>query len=113
MSVNAASTIFDLASWIIYGRWDGINLQSTYQQPLLATILVTILSPPRTIERPRIINNFGGGSVRYKAMNCIALLLNSVLHGQSFQFVLVYNITNMHAMSHRCDLFACSSRVNI
>jgi len=65
------------------------------------------------IERPRCVNNFRGGSVRYTAMNSIALLLNWVLRGQSFQYVLVYNFTNMHAMSHRSDLFACSSRVDI
>jgi len=46
-------------------------------------------------------------------MKCIALFLNWVLHGQSSQYVLVYNFTNMYAMSHRSDFFACSSRVDI
>jgi len=46
-------------------------------------------------------------------MNCITLLPNCVLRGQSFQYVLVYNFTNIHAMSHRSDFFACSCRVNI
>jgi len=46
-------------------------------------------------------------------MKCIALFLNWVLHGQSFQYVLWYNFRNMHAMSHRSDFFASSSRVDI
>jgi len=46
-------------------------------------------------------------------MNCIQLFLNWVLHGQSLQYVLVDNFTNMHAMSHRSDLLACSSEFNI
>jgi len=36
-------------------------------------------------------------------MNCTALILNQVQHGQSFQYVFVYNFTNMDAMSHRSD----------
>jgi len=62
---------------------------------------------------PRERQQFCGSSASYTATNCMAVFLNWVLPGQSFQYVLVYNITNMHAMSHRSDLFACSSRVNI
>jgi len=67
-----------------------------------------ISHPPPTIEHPQSINNFCGGSERYTAMYCIVLFLNQVLPGQSFQSVLVYNFTNMHAMSYRSDFIACS-----
>jgi hypothetical protein len=40
------------------------------------------------------------GSERYTAINCILLILNGVLRGQSLQSVLVFNFTNMHAMSY-------------
>jgi len=75
-------------------------------------MLLTILHPPPTIEHPPSINNHFGGSVSYTAMNCIALLLNWVLRGQSFQYVLVYNLRNMHAMPHRSEFCTCSCRVN-
>jgi hypothetical protein len=39
------------------------------------------------------------GSERYTAINCIMLFLNGGFRGQSLQSVLVFNITNMHAMS--------------
>jgi len=76
-------------------------------------MLVTISHPPPTIELPQSVNNSCGGSVCYTAMNCIALLLNWVLRGQSFQYVLVYNFTYMHAMSHRSDCFTSSCGVKI
>jgi len=76
-------------------------------------MLLTILRPPPTIELPRSINNFGGGSASYTAMKCITLFLNGILHGQSLQSVLVSNFTNMHATSYRSDFFGCRSRVNI
>jgi len=76
-------------------------------------MLVTISCPPPTIERPWSINIFCGGLATYTAIKCIVLFLNCVLRGQSLQYVLVYNLTNMHAMSHRSDFFACSSRANI
>ena len=41
-------------------------------------------------------------------MYCIVLFLNQVFPGQSLQSVLIYTFTNMHAMSYRSDLFACS-----
>jgi hypothetical protein len=69
---------------------------------------VMILHLPPTIEHPQSINNFCGGSERYTAMYSIVLFLNQVLPGQSLQSVLVYNFTNMHAMSYRFDFFACS-----
>jgi len=53
------------------------------------------------------------GSERYTAMNCILPFLNGVLRGQSLQSVLVFNFTNMHAMSYWSDYFSCSCRVNI
>jgi len=113
MSVNGASTIFGLASWTIWGLQRGVNPWSTYRLPGWAKMLLTISHPPTTIERSPSIDNFCGGSVSYTAKNCIASLPNWVLRGQSFQSVLVYNFTNMHAMSHRSDFFACSCRVNI
>jgi len=76
-------------------------------------MLVTISCPPPKIELPRSVNAFGGGSALYTAMECIALLLNWVLCGQSFQYVLVHNFTNMHVMSRRSDFFAYGSTVNI
>jgi hypothetical protein len=53
------------------------------------------------------------GSERYTAINCSMLFLNGGLRGQSLQSVLVFNITNMHAMSDWSDYFPCSCRVNI
>jgi len=41
------------------------------------------------------------------------MLQNWVLRGQSFQSVLVYNFTNIYAMSHRAEFFARSCRANI
>jgi len=112
-SVNGASTIFEPASWILYGCWNAANPQSTHRQPVTAKLPVTMLCLPPTIECPQSVNNFCGGSASCTAIKCIVLFLNCVLHGQALQYVLVYNITNMHAMSHRSDCFACSSRVNI
>jgi len=40
------------------------------------------------------------GSERYTAINCIMPFPNGVLRGQSLQSVLVFNFTNMHAMSY-------------
>jgi len=73
--------------------------------------MISHLPPP--IDRPQSVNNSDGGSGSYTALMCIVLFLNWVLCGQSFQYVRVYNFTNMHAMSHRSDFFASSSRVNI
>ena len=108
-----ALTIAGLASWTIWGLRKGVNPESTYRLPSLAKIHLTISHLPHTIERPPSVNKFCGGSVRYSAMNCIAWLPNWVLRGQSFHYVLVYNFTNMQAMSHRFDHFASSCRVNI
>jgi len=69
--------------------------------------------PPPTIGCPRSVNNFGGGSARYTEINHITLFLNGILRGQSLLSILVYNITSMHAVSHRSEFFACTSRVNI
>jgi len=56
---------------------------------------MTISRPPPTIERLRSITNCCGRSVSYRAVTCTALFLNWVLCGQSHQYVLVYNFTNM------------------
>jgi len=103
---------------IMHLGWSkGNGTQQTHNPPIgshfEADIADTISRPPPTIEHARSINNHCGGSVHYTAMRCIAVFLNWVLHGQSFQYVCIYNFTNMHAMSHRSDFFACSSRVNI
>jgi len=76
-------------------------------------MLVTISRPPPTIDRPPSLNNYYGGSECYTAINCVVLFLNGVLRGQSLHSVLVYNFTNMHAMSYRSDFILCSCRVNI
>jgi len=39
------------------------------------------------------------GSERYTAINCSMLFLNGGFRGQSLQSVLVFIITNIHAMS--------------
>jgi len=48
------------------------------------------------------------GSERYTAINCIILFLNAVLRDQLLQSVLVFNLTNMPAMSYWSDDFPCS-----
>jgi len=103
MSVNGASTIIEYASCIIQRQWNVGNPQWTHPQPLLANMLVMILRPPPTVEHLQSVNSFCGGSERYTAMNSIVLFLNWVLHGQSLQSNLVYNFTNMHAISYRSD----------
>jgi hypothetical protein len=113
MSVNRASTILDLASWIIYRESNADNPQRNNRQPLVAKILVMISRVAPTIQRLHNVKSFGGCSEYYTAMNCIVLFLNRVLRGQSLQSVLVYNFPDMHAMSYRSDCFACSCRVNI
>jgi len=84
-----------------------------YWLPFWANMQVTISLPPSENECQLSINHFCGCSVCYTASNCIVSFLNLFIHSQSFQYVLVYNITNIHAMSHRSDFFlAHSSRVN-
>jgi len=112
-SVNGASINFDLASSIIQQQSNADNPKSTYWDSLWAKMLVTISHLAPTIERSRRVNNDSGGVARYTPMNCIVLFLNPVLHSQSLQSVLVYNITNMHAMSYRSDLFVYSCRAII
>ena len=53
------------------------------------------------------------GSERYTAVNCIMPFLNGVWRSQWLQSVLVFNVTNMHAMPYRSDYFPCRCRVNI
>jgi len=112
-SVNGVSMIFDLASWILYGQGNAANPQSTYWQAESSTRLLTILHRPSTIQCLRSINDFGQCSASYTAMKFIMLFLNGNLRSQSSKSVLVYNFTNMYAMSHRSDFFACSARINI
>jgi len=110
MSVNGASTECqqsvkdsDLASWTLQGQWNAANPQSTYQQPLWEKMLLTIFRLPPTLECPQCIHNFNGGSAANTAMRFITLFLNWVLRCQSCLSVLLYNFTNMHAMSHTSD----------
>jgi len=112
-SVTGTSTIFDLASLMLYGRWNAANPPSTHWQRSSANRPVMISCSPPTIECPRSVNNFCWSSASCKAMKHIVLFLNCVLCGQSLQYVLIYNFTNMHAMSHRSDFFASSAGVNI
>jgi len=53
------------------------------------------------------------GSERYTATNCIMPFPNGVLRGQSLQSVLLFNFTNMHAMSYWSDYCPSSCAVNI
>jgi hypothetical protein len=52
------------------------------------------------------------GSESYTTINFIMLFLNGVLRGQLLQFVLLFSLTNMHAMSYWFDYFPYSCRVN-
>jgi len=113
MSVNGASIIFDLALWIIQRQWQVGNPQWTHPQRSMARMLVMISGRPPTIERPQSINGLCGGSECYTATNCIVLFLHRVLNSQSLQSNLVYNFTNMHAMSYRSDFLTFSSGVHI
>jgi len=112
-SVNRASTILDLASCMNSQQWNEDNPQWTFRQPSLAKVLGMISHPLCTIECLRSVHNVCGFSEHYTAMNYIVLFLNRVLHGQSLHSVIVYNFPNMHAMSYRSDVFACSCKVNI
>jgi len=94
-------------------QWNAAGPQSTHRRPLSAKRLGMISHPPPTIECAQSVNNSCGGSACYTAMKCIVLFQNCVLRSQSLQYVLVYNFTNMHAMSHRSDFLACCSRVNM
>ena len=73
ISVNRASTIFDLASWTISRDLNAAQPQWPHPQPLLGNILVTISLQPPTIERPQSVHRLCGSSERYTAMNCIVL----------------------------------------
>ena len=79
----------------------------------MAERVVTISGMHPTFERLQRVNSFSGGSRRYTATNCILLSLHRVLRRQSLESNLVYNFTNMRAMSYRSGFFTCSSRVNI
>ena len=76
-------------------------------------MLLTIsLLPPKN-EHQQSIHSFRAGAITYTAMKCLALYLNCIFNSQSFQYVLVYNFTTMHAMSHRAYfVVARSSWVN-
>jgi len=98
---------------MISASCNAADQQSTNRQPVLAQILITISLPPPTIQRGWSVNNLCGGSASDTAMNWIVVFLNWVLRGQSFQYVLGYNFSSRHAMSHRSEYFDCSSRGNI
>jgi len=98
-SVNGASTMFDRAFGIFQWQWNADKPLWTNQQPLMAKMLVTISHLRPTIEYPQTVNSFCAGSEWYTAMNCVVMFLSRVLRSQSLQSVLVYNFTNMHAMS--------------
>jgi len=53
------------------------------------------------------------GSERYTAINCSMMILYGGLRSQSLQSVLVFHITNMHAMSDWSYYFPCRCRFNI
>ena len=75
-------------------------------------LMILLLSPKN--ERQQSVNSFCAGAITYTATKCIALYLNCIFNHQSFQYILVYNFTTMHAMSHRAYFFvACSCRVDI
>jgi len=112
MSIHRTSTILRIALSIIRGQWHSIDRESTYWVPVWGEILVKMFHTPPTIEQAQIINNVYSSSVSYTAMKCIALLLNCVVHSLSFQYILVYNFANMHAMSHRSDFFCLQLKSN-
>jgi len=53
------------------------------------------------------------GSELYTAIHCSMLFRNGGLSSHSLHSVLVFNITNMHAVSEWSEYFPCSWRVNI
>jgi len=66
------------------------------------------------MECEQSVNSYRGGSISYTVTNYISLFLNWVFNSQSFQYVFVYNFTNMYAMSHQSYfVIASSSRVNM
>jgi len=69
MTINAASTIHGVAFWIIWGLWNGIDSQSTYQLPGWANILVKLSGLPTTIEHLWSINNFVGAQYATQLWN--------------------------------------------
>lgn len=113
MFINSVSTILDLESWMIWVLWNSIEVQFTLWRDLWVKMLVTILNLHLSIKHPLSIVNYCRGSVRYTAMKCIGFLPNSLVHGQSVWYVLVYNLTIMHAKSYRLDFLACRSEVDI
>jgi len=82
-------------------RYSTKNLSAAW----IAKILVTISRPLPTIERLQCVNCVCGGSERNTAINCNVLFPKGVLPGQSLQYVLVFNFTNMHVMSYWSEFF--------
>ena len=87
-----------------------IEVLAAFISKMLSTIS---LLPPEN-ERQQSVISFCAGALTYTATYCIVLHWNWIFNGQSFQYVLVYHFTTMHAMPHRAYFFvARSSRVNI
>jgi len=112
--INGASSIFGLTTSLHLGLCMDIDYWSIYCPSLCAKILVTILLLSASKDLTAEWQQFICGSASYTATNCLASFLNWVFNGQSFQYILVYNITTMHAMNYRPFFYlACSSRVSI
>jgi hypothetical protein len=72
-------------------------------------MLVTVSQLPSKNEGQLRVNSLCWGSVSETAINWTTVFSNCVINCQSFRYVLVYNFTNMYAMSHRSDFFQNSS----
>ena len=108
------SIIFSLATLTVHGLGNCANPYSMYQPPLWVKMQLTI-SLPAPKNKPQCSVNCGcTGPVYHTAMNSSASFRNAGRNSQSLQYVFVYNITYMHAISRRFDFFlAHNSRVNI
>jgi hypothetical protein len=62
MSVNGASAIFGLTSWIIYGRWNDVNPNSFFRLPSCTKMLPKILLLPAKNVRRQSWTIYGIGS---------------------------------------------------
>jgi len=112
--VNGLSTIFGLASSILKGLYNGINPYLNYRLPSWAKELVTILQLPPTNDCQLNVDRLFGVAESFTAANCTASFPNGVNNGLSSLYVLVFNFTTIHAMTHRFDFcLAWSSSVNI
>jgi hypothetical protein len=112
--INCVSTIFGLASCIIIGLSNGINLPWDNRLSWWAKILVKILWPPPENEYQQSINGFYEGSVYCIVTNCTGWCQHEVVNDLSSLYVPVFNFTIIPAMAHRfkfCHVW--NSEVNI